>query len=144
VERSAAGAALQRLEGELNRRRQSAQQLAAIPALTRQHLQQRNAQTRLEAMESSPQQAQAQLSARLQALGVASLDGAEGLLEQRSALEQQQAGLPSAAAGSAEALERQHREQEQEQELENARSALLQFRQQQLSETSSWRWCAPS
>lgn len=99
MERSAAGASLQRLEGELNR------------------LRQRNAQTRLEAMESSLQQAQAQLNARLQALGVASLDGAEGLLEQRSALEQQQAGLPSAAAGSAEALERQHRELELEQEL---------------------------
>lgn len=259
VERSAAGASLQRLAGELNRLRQSAQQrqalaqqLAAIPALTRQHLQQlrhldqqqRDAQTRLEAMaagvtllradqpvrlagqplqvgqqqrlsavfqlqvgdgvlleiapgggqalealECSLQQAQAQLSARLQALGVTSLDGAEGLLEQRTALEQQQAGLPSAAAGSAEALERQQRELEQrllvlnaeleelmpvrqaleqeqplpeapaalqalqqqlgrtlrhtgvaaqsaEQELENARSALLQFRQQRLSETS--------
>ena len=177
VERASAAESLQRLNAELARLRQNAsqrqgieQQLAALPKLTKQELQQlrqldqrqRDSRARLEAMaagvtllqadqpvridgqplrvgepqklsqvfqlqvgegvvlevapgggqaleelEASLRDTQAQLTQRLNALGAASLEAAEALLEQRTALEQQGAGLGSAAEGALAQLERQ-------------------------------------
>ena len=183
VERTASAEALQRLAGELNRLRQNAsqrqgveQQLAALPVLGKQDLQQlrqldqrqRDSRTRLEVMaagvtllradqpvlidgrplqvgepqrlsaafqlqvgegvvleiapgggqaleelEGHVQVAQEQLTARLKAIGAASLEAAEALLELRTALEQQRAGLPDAAAATLEPLEQQRASLEQ-------------------------------
>jgi len=183
VERTASAEALLRLDGELNRLRQNAsqrqaieQQLAALPVLGKQDLQQlrqldqrqRDTRTRLEAMaagvtllqadqpvridgrplqigepqkrsavfqlevgegvvleiapgggqaleelESNLRTAQEQLTARLRAIGAASLEAAEALLEQRTALDQQRAGLPGALAGTLEPLEQQRARLEQ-------------------------------
>jgi len=177
VERAAASDSLQRLDSELSRLRQNAsqrqaleQQLAALPALGRQDLQQlrqleqrrRDAHTRLEAiaagvtllradqqvridgrplppgeqqklstvfelqvgegvvleiapgggqaredLEGSLRGAEEQLATRLNGLGAASLEAAEALLEQRTALEQQRAGLGNPEAGTLAALEQQ-------------------------------------
>jgi DNA repair exonuclease SbcCD ATPase subunit len=204
VERTASAEALQRLAGELNRLRQNArqrqgveQQLAALPVLGKQDLQQlrqldqrqRDSRTRLEVMaagvtllradqpvlidghplpvgepqklsavfqlqvgegvvleiapgggraleelEDHVQVAQEQLTARLKAIGAASLEAAEALLEQRTALEQQRAGLPDAAAGTLEPLEQQRASLEQRlleldaelEELASSRQALEQ------------------
>jgi DNA repair exonuclease SbcCD ATPase subunit len=61
----------------------------------------------LEDLEGSLHKAEDQLKARLNAIGAASLEAAETLLEQRTALEQQWAGLGSAAAGTLAPLEQQ-------------------------------------
>ena len=199
VERTSTAASLQRLDGELSRLRQSAdqrqaieRQLAALPALGRQEVQQlrqleqrrRDAGTRLEAMaagvtllqadqpvridgrplqvgepqklssvfqlqvgdgvvleiapgggqalgdlEATLQTLQDQLTARLNALGAASLEAAEALLEQRTALEQQAAGL-GAAAGSLAPLEQQRTGLEQRlRELDSELEPLATTRQ---------------
>ncbi len=61
----------------------------------------------LEELELNLRTAQEQLTARLKAIGATSLEAAEALLEQRTALEQQGAGLPGTAAGTLELLEQQ-------------------------------------
>ncbi len=200
VERVSASESLQRLNAELGRLRQNAaqrqaleQQLAALPNLGKQDLQQlrqleqrrRDASTRLEAMaagvtllradqpvridgrpvqvgesqkfasvfqlqvgegvvleiapggsralgelEASLTGADQQLTAQLSALGAASLEAAEALLEQRTALEQQWAGLGTSAESSLQPLERQHSDLEQRlQELDAELESLAPVRQ---------------
>ena len=76
------------------------------------------------------QTAEEQLSTRLKALGAASLEAAEALLEQRTGLEQQRAALGNAAAGTLEAKEQQHsRLAEQLQELDAGLAELAPIRQ---------------
>ena len=206
VERLSTSESLQRLNAELGRLRQSAslrqtlaEQLAALPPLSKPELQQlrqldqrqREIRTRLEAMaagvtllradqpvridgqalqvgepqklsavfqlqvgegvvleiapgggqaledlESSLQATQAQLTDRLRALGATSLEAAEALLEQRTALEQQQAGLGAPAAETLAGLERQgadleRRLQELEAELETLTPVRLALEEEQ-------------
>ena len=206
VERLSTSESRQRLNAELGRLRQNAalrktlaQQLAALPPLSKPELQQlrqldqrqREIRTRLEAMaagvtllradqpvridgqalqvgeqqklsavfqlqvgegvvleiapgggqaledlESSLQATQAQLTERLSALGATSLEAAEALLEQRTALEQQQAGLGAPAAETLAGLERQgadleRRLQELEAELETLTPVRLALEEEQ-------------
>jgi DNA repair exonuclease SbcCD ATPase subunit len=58
-------------------------------------------------LEGTLQKAEKEFKARLKAIGAASLESAESLLEQRTALEQQWAGLGSTGAGSLPPLEQQ-------------------------------------
>jgi DNA repair exonuclease SbcCD ATPase subunit len=178
VERTSTAESLARLQREIERLRQDAsqrqgleQQLAALPKLSKQGLQelrqlaqqQHDARTRLQAMaagvkllradqpvrldgqplqvgeeqrlstvfqlqvgegvvleiapgggqalgelERTAQRAGAQLAARLAALGVAGVEAAAELLEQRMALEQQLAAVAAAAPADLSQLERQH------------------------------------
>ena len=200
VDRATVTASLRRLEGELQRLRQNAnarqrlaQQVAALPSLTRQELQElrqleqrrRDAHTRLEAMaagvtllradqpvridgqplevdqprklstvfqlqvgegvvlaiapgggqaledlEAILRTTQEQLAARLSVLQATSLEDAEALLERRTALEQQMAGLGGAAAGPIDPLEQQRSGLEERlRELDGALEELTPIRQ---------------
>jgi DNA repair exonuclease SbcCD ATPase subunit len=81
-------------------------------------------------LENTLQAAEAQYAARLKASGAASLEAAEALLEQRTALEQRRAGLGGAAAGALESLESHRAELAQRlQALDADLEALLPIRQ---------------
>lgn len=200
VQRAHASESLERLDGELQRLHRNAsqrqaleQQLAALPTLGKQDLQQlrqleqrrRDTRTRLEAMaagvtllkadqpvsidgrplqqgeqqklskvfalqvgegvvleiapgggqaleelEATLQTAEEQLSTRLKALGAASLEAAEALLEQRTGLEQQRAALGDVAAATIDQQEQlRSRQAQQLQKLDADLAELAPIRQ---------------